>query len=573
MKLLVLDGNSIINRAFYAIRLLSTKEGLFTNGIFGFINILEKAMNDEKPDGVVVAFDLSAPTFRHEQYDKYKAQRKGMPDELALQMPLLKEILDKMDISRIELAGYEADDLIGTIAAKCETDGVECVILTGDRDDLQLVNEKTVCVLASTSFGRAESKRYTPELIQQEYGFEPANIVDMKALWGDTSDNIPGVRGVGEKTAKDLIKRFGTVEKIYDNIESTEIKESVRKKLVEGRDMAFMSKKLATICKNVPAQINLEDYIIKNPDYEALLALYTKLEFRTLAEKLRVKLEKEEKQNLAQAEIPEIITVGSLFELMGIAGEFKSIYIDFAYDMLCVYDGQKIYSILRENLCDDYENAVSLVFENDAEKTVFDIKSICNALKHYKVLSKNCTFDVLLAGYLLNPSAPGYSLIDLISTYVGTGYEDIPAQRAFALCAMRSAMQKKLDETGMSDLYKNIELPLAMVLFDMENTGFKLDREALLTWGENLKSESNEIAKLIYDLAGEEFNINSPKQLGEILFQKLKIPAGKKTKTGYRTDADTLEGLRLQYPIVELILKYRQISKLSSTYADGFLKV
>jgi len=571
MKILVVDGNSIINRAFYGIRLLSTKEGLFTNGIYGFLNILEKEITEEKPDGVVVAFDLKEPTFRHKQFENYKANRKGMPDELASQMPILKEILDKMDIARIELAGYEADDLIGTIVNKCEKEGVECIVITGDRDDLQLVSDKTVCKLATTSFGKSESKRYTPEKIIEEYGFKPELIIDMKALWGDPSDNIPGVAGVGEKTAKSLISSFGSIENIYENIDSPKIKDSVRKKLIEGKEMAFLSKELATICRNCPIDIDLDSFEIKNPDYEGLLEIYSKLEFRTFAEKLKNKMNTEGKKINIELSLPDIIELGSVFELESLLGNWDKIYIDYGRDYLSITAGVEIYKISAERFGNEFNKILEGILNSGAEIAIHDIKAFLR-LFDINIKNKIKIFDIMLAAYLLNPSSSSYSINSLKTEYLG-GIESSEDYNPFIIYKLAPILKNKLIEYNMLKLFEEIEMPLAFVLYDMEKVGFRVDKEGIMTMGDSLQKDINFLMKLIYELAGEEFNINSPKQLAHILYEKLHIPAGKKTKTGYRTDADTLEKLKGKYPIVELILKYRQLTKLNSTYVEGLSKV
>lgn len=555
MKLLVFDGNSIMNRAFYGIRMLSTKDGVFTNAIYGFVNILNREIETEKPDYIAVAFDLRAPTFRHKQYELYKANRKGMPDELAMQMPYIKEILSCKGIKTLEKEGYEADDIIGTLARQCDDNGCECVIITGDKDDLQLVSGNVTCKLTVTKGGKNETVSYTPEIFFEKYGFEPIKLIDLKALWGDTSDNIPGVAKIGEKTATELVSKYGTIEEIYENMDESDIKETLKARLKEGRDNAFLSKSLATIVKDVPLDTALEDLKPSLQNDSALLEIYTKLELRTFAEKIRMNPTKKEKTDFAVQ--CKHFTDDEAEEYCGVA------------DKLAVIVSDKVYISNGETVicCDSGKPLLNCA----AQLYVHDIKSFMT--RFGEIEQGRVRFDTMTAAYLLDPAASAYTPSGLAAEYLGINAAEQSACAA-KLFELSQVLDKKLEEYGMSKLYREIELPLSFVLYRMEKRGFKADSDALKSFGDKLDIEIKQLEKLIYDLSGEEFNINSPKQLGEVLFDKLQIPGGKKNKNGaYKTDADRLEKLAQKYPVVQLVLNYRQLSKLKSTYADGLLKV
>lgn len=551
MKLLALDGNSIINRAFYGIKLLTTKDGMYTNAVYGFINILNKLLESEKPDAVAVAFDLKAPTFRHKMYSEYKAGRKGMPEELASQMPLLKEWLDLAGFSRIECEGFEADDILGTLAAICEQEGDECVISTGDRDSLQLVSDKTRVLLAATKMGKAEIINYTKEALFEKYGLSPEEMIELKSIMGDSSDNIPGVMGIGEKGATDLISRFHSIDYIYENIETIDIKEGVRAKLIADKERAYLSRELGTICKTAPINKNLNEYLIK-PRKEELARFMTRLEFFSLMEKMGISSAsvqttidfEEEKKEIEVSSLP--ITSGKA-DILGFSA---------------VSDG-KVYKLDEDSLKEILENP-------NIEKRVYDYK---NLYKKYNEI-KSVKFDALLAGYICNPSASSYAVDRLAIEYSANipeikGEYDEEMKNACIFSSTCDRLEEELKRTKQTELFYNIELPLAKVLGSMELKGFLVDKEGLSALSKELGERIAIIENEIYSLVGYEFNLNSPKQLGVALFEKLGLPAKKKTKSGYSTNAEVLEELKYAHPAVSLLLEYRQLAKLKSTYADG----
>jgi len=556
MKLLLIDGNSIMNRAFYGIRALSTKDGVFTNAIFGFINILEKELANEKPDAAAVAFDLRAPTFRHKAYELYKANRKGMPDELAMQMPLIKEILGYMGISCLEKEGYEADDIIGTLSSICDKAGDECVIITGDKDDLQLVSDTVTCKLTVTKGGSNETVAYTPAVFFEKYGFEPKKLIDLKALWGDTSDNIPGVAKVGEKTATDLVSRFGTVEEIYENLDTLDIKDTLKARLIEGKESAFLSKSLATIMLDMPLDLSVSDLKIREKDTKNLLEIYTKLELRKFAAALM-------EETPCEAVLTECVSVMTEDEVANFVKNCQKVAVLVENDSVFASDGKKVIEFSS--------SLATPLLECETPLVLIGVKDFLGQIG--KIDESRVAFDILLAGYLLDPGASSYKAEGLALEYLGVNAPD-GASCALNMIKLAEVMGKKLEELGMTALYRDIELPLSFVLYNMEKRGVLADRQALETLGQSLEKSISELEKAIYDLSGEEFNINSPKQLGEVLFDKLGLPGGKKGKNGaYKTDADRLQKLAVNYPIVKLVLDYRQLAKLKSTYTDGLVKV
>lgn len=596
MKLMVLDGNSIVNRAFYGIRLLTTKDGTPTNGVYGFLMILQKLLTDEAPDAVCVAFDLPAPTFRHEQYEAYKAQRKGMPDELAVQLPVLKEVLDAMNLPRYELAGWEADDLIGTISKKCEDAGWECVIVTGDKDTLQLVSETTRVRHVKSRMGQTETTEYTPESFGEEYGFEPVKMIDLKALMGDSSDNIPGVAGIGEKTALDLVRRFGTVKEIYDKLDTLDVKDSVRNKLRDGREQAEMSYRLATICRDVPMEFSPEQNLRRAFDNDALYALFQKLEFAKLTDKFALKppaVQIASHRSRPQCVEKEIATVRDAEEMERklLAVPWAAVHADPGFGTVAVVtaDGTTVYIISRSFSV--FEEALRRVMRGDIKKAGHYIKDTQRLLLEMGIPSDGWIFDTALAAYLLAPTDSAYDLDRLTEQYAGyilrsgedddgqmTLYDNARQRKrliaeAAAITALKEALAPKLSSYGMDPLYYEIELPLCKVLAEMEHTGFYIDKNALLAYGDMLSEKIAALEKSIYELAGETFNINSPKQLSAILFDKLMLPAPKKTKTGYSTNIEVLEYLVGKHPVISLLIDYRELTKLKSTYADGLMKV
>ena len=607
MKLMVIDGNSIINRAFYGIRMLTTRDGTPTNAVYGFVNILLKLLEEEKPEALCVTFDRKAPTFRHLAYEGYKAQRKGMPDELAAQLPILKEVLEAMNIPRFEMDGWEADDLIGTIAARDSEQGWDTVVVTGDKDSLQLITERTTVKLVTTRMGQTTTRDMTPEAFREEYGFDPIHIVDLKALMGDSSDNIPGVKGIGEKTAMDLIQRFTSVDAIYEKLPDLEgVKPGALKKLAEGEADARMSYDLATIRTNAPLDFTPEAALRKGPNGPALYDLFLKLEFSKLIDKLALKAP----QGDAPAE-EETVTGSCTSEVVDSPAR--------AEELLCIWrqaesvdvlalPGLDVVAVewwetgrdsraalLQADLLEGYNEVLKALFAADIKKNTHDVKTLLSQLLEEGIEGEGFVFDTALAAYLLAPTDGSYELEKLGITYFNHEYpkakETYLAPDAFTpladraavlgallshcalIGALRETMAPRLEELGMHELYYGVELPLCPVLARMEQAGFLVDRKALAQFGEMLKGRIEADEQVIYDLAGESFNINSTQQLGRILFEKLGLPPVKKTKTGWSTNAEVLEKLRGQHPIVDAILEYRQYAKLNSTYVEGLGKV
>ena len=557
MKLLAIDGNSIINRAFYGIKLLTAKDGTYTNAVYGFINILNRLTELEKPDGVAVAFDLKAPTFRHKKYAEYKAGRKGMPEELAQQMPIMKEWLTLAGYTCIECETYEADDILGTLAALCEKSGNECVIATGDRDSLQLVSDTTRVLLAATKMGKPEIINYDKAALFERYGLTPHEMIELKSLMGDSSDNIPGVAGVGEKTATDLITRFHSIDNIYESLETLDIKESMRKKLEAGRESAYLSRELGTICREAPINTDISQYKIKPRNDAELARLMTRLEFFKLMEKMGLKpdnsgmqlsLDMSDKKSFKFIENADIKNKADIYiadgEIIAVSGDTVTV----------ISDGK------LEELLED----------GGIKKRVHDFK---NLSKKYPDIA-GVRFDTMLAAYLCNPSASSYATDRIIAEYApyepeieGETDEFIKNACLFSLAC--DTLENELEKTGQKKLFDEIELPLARVLGEMELCGFSADVNGLKALSSELDTRIKSLESEIYSLVGYEFNLNSPKQLGVALFEKLGLPAKKKTKSGYSTGAEVLEGLKNEHPAVSLLLNYRQLAKLKSTYADG----
>ena len=569
MKLVILDGNSIVNRAFYGIRQLSAPDGTPTNGVYGFLAILRKLIDAEKPDSLCVAFDLKAPTFRHKRYDGYKAQRKGMPEELAVQIPILKEVLDEMGILRLELEGYEADDLLGTVGKRCEASGWDCRIVTGDKDSFQLISDATHVCHVKSRMGQTETKEYTPELFREEYGFEPVRIIDLKALMGDSSDNIPGVPGVGEKTAMDLVQRYGTLQHIYDKLDELDIKEGVRKKLREGRESAELSYELATICTAVPIKFEPADALWHDNYKRGLYGLFKKLGFNKFIEKWGIEASQDtsgaaEISHMHRSDAPtydELCKAVKTAELIAVtAGE--------NLDSLEICDGKTVYTAHWSALGDDYDKLLRLVFSDGVKKVSHNVKELMSRLMAEGLPLDGFVYDTALAAYLLDATESDYDLHRVSMRYCGAELSG-----AEAIYRLKPVTEEKLKELQMDKLYYEIELPLCRVLAEMQDTGFMVDRMALSAFGDSLTGSIDALRNEIYKQAGGEFNINSPKQLGEVLFERLVLPAGKKTKTGWSTNADVLEKLRGKHPIIDMILDYRMLTKLKSTYADGLLKL
>ena len=557
MKLLAIDGNSIINRAFYGIKLLTAKDGTYTNAVYGFINILNRLTELEKPDGVAVAFDLKAPTFRHKKYAEYKAGRKGMPEELAQQMPIMKEWLTLAGYTCVECETYEADDILGTLAALCEKSGNECVIATGDRDSLQLVSDTTRVLLAATKMGKPEIINYDKAALFERYGLTPPEMIELKSLMGDSSDNIPGVAGVGEKTATDLITRFHSIDNIYESLETLDIKESVRKKLEAGRESAYLSRELGTICREAPINTDISQYKIKPRNDAELARLMTRLEFFKLMEKMGLKPDNSGMQLCLD---------------MSDKKSFKFIKNADIKNKADIYIAdEKIAAVSGDTVTVISDGKLEGLLEDDCiKKRVHDFK---NLSKKYPDIA-GVRFDTMLAAYLCNPSASSYATDRIIAEYApyepeieGEADEFIKNACLFSLAC--DTLENELEKTGQKKLFDEIELPLARVLGEMELCGFSADVNGLKALSSELDTRIKSLESEIYSLVGYEFNLNSPKQLGTALFEKLGLPAKKKTKSGYSTGAEVLEGLKNEHPAVSLLLNYRQLAKLKSTYADG----
>jgi len=559
--LLAIDGNSILNRAFYGIRMLTNHQGLCTNALFGMVNIIQKQLDALHPDYAAIAFDLHAPTFRHKMYDEYKAGRKPMPEELRMQMPYAKRLAQAMGLTVLELEGYEADDILGTLVNMADrTVDTQAYILTGDRDSLQLIDDRVRVLLA----GNADTVTYDRQAFFGKYGVDPSQYVDVKALMGDSSDHIPGVPGIGEKTGFSLIARFGSLDGVYQNIDDSSITKGVRTKLENGKDSAILSRALAQICREVPLTQTLEDIAYRGLIRSDARALFTELEFSGFLKRYELDREDEESPEPSHEREPLPFVSCSVAELPA-----RTIWaLDLATDgeVLLLCDGEQIYT------CQDTAEALQC-FLNDSSINFlcYDCKSLYERLTGRGIAFRNCAFDAMLAAYAIDAGGK-FELSSLVLGFLGEVYrETIPTiQYVFALHAPLTA---KLEETDQMRLLRDIEMPLAAVLADMELIGFKIDCDGIRNYGEQLDTLASELESRIYFAAGGEFNIKSTKQLAEVLFEKLGLPAGKKTKSGYSTNAEVLERLRPYHPIIDDILDYRQVTKLKSTYVDGLLKV
>ncbi len=603
MKLMVIDGNSIVNRAFYGVRPLTTRTGLHTNAVYGFVVTLQRLLEEEKPDALCVTFDRREPTFRHLEYEGYKAQRKGMPEELAQQMPVLKEVLDAMDIPRYELSGFEADDLIGTISRKSEGAGWECVVVTGDKDSLQLITDKTKVKLVSSRMGQTTTRDMTPESFREEYGFDPIHMVDLKALMGDASDNIPGVPGVGEKTAMALVQKYATVDAIYAAMPELDAKPGVIKKLDAGEESARMSHHLATIVTDAPMEFSPQD-ALRRPAKPELYDVFLKLEFSKLIEKMGLaetaQESEAEPQEFTGTCASEFVTDASRMEaLLEIFRQQEHVVCLTLPDLggVCVEWGtgsDSFAAIFLPDRLDCYNDFLRRFFAAaDIKKVSHEVKDLMRLLLSEGIQPAGFIFDTALGGYLLDATAAKYDLEQLGMTWFNTAFPKAKAylepdaftamgasaealgawmSHTALIDALYEAMLPKLRETGVEELYFTVEMPLCRVLADMELAGFRVDARMLQSFGETLSAAIAALEERIYSYAGR-FNINSPKQLGEVLFERLGLPAYKKTKTGYSTNAEVLDKLRGTHPIVEEVLEYRQYAKLKSTYVDGLLKV
>lgn len=547
MRILALDGNSIINRAFYGIRVLSTKDGVFTNAIYGFMNILLKLIENNNPDLIIAAFDLKAPTFRHKVYSDYKAGRKPMPEELRMQIPIMKDLLKAFGCAVLEKEGYEADDILGTIAKKCNDNGDTCVIATGDRDSLQLVSENVTVQLAATKAGAPEVRIYDVDKIKEEYGVTPTQMIEIKALQGDASDNIPGVAGVGPKTAGTLIQKFGTVENLYENIETADIRENLKNKLIADKDNAFLSKTLGTINCEVPIEIPNE---AKRND-EELKSHLIHLEMFKLLDKLNLDSETDSKSNSVSQQISV-----DLKEIDKVPDNSIILFFD---DKTFIKNDDRFFYTDNKDLTD-----VKSIITHDCKSLFHKIGGHCDV-----------AFDTMLAAYLINPDRKDYSLDRFTVEYsvneYGGEYSEIlnKLELVEKLC---NEFKAQIVDNNQEKLLYEIEIPLSYTLYMMENEGFMVDVDGINRFSEKLYEREKFLEQQIYDIIGYEFNLNSPKQLGVALFEKLGLPCSKKTKTGYSTNAEVLEGLKYESEAVEYLLEYRSVAKLKSTYCDGLIK-
>ena len=563
MKLLILDGNSVINRAFYGVKPLTNREGLFTHAIYGFLNILERMEKEEQPEAVCVAFDLHGPTFRHLKFDGYKATRHGMPEELAMQMPVMKDVLRAMNIPIYECQGWEADDVIGTIGRICSNNEWECVIVTGDRDSLQLIDENVHVKLVISKAGQTSAALYTEEKFREEYGFAPKKLIDLKALMGDSSDNIPGVAGVGPKTATDLLLKFGSLDGVYENIEDKCIRPKLREKLLNDKENAYLSYDLATIRPEAPIDFEPRDAIVQPYNRPALYALFQKLEFVRLIDKYGLRgAELEGNQKKASTKTESLPRLEQLPDRM----EHCAVYLA----------GDGSMGVACENgvyVLTPMEVQMGGVDFSDIRMIYHDSKTTMHRMDAMGIGAGSCLFDTALAAYDLNPSQSEYPVSKLATNFLGITVDDEDAAAcAEAMWNLRPVLEEELRNNGMEQLYQDIELPLCTVLYRMEKRGIAIDRSQLEQFGETLSRRIADCEEIIFSYSGEKFNINSTKQLGELLFDKLQLPPVKKTKTGYSTNADVLEKLKNKHPIIPAIMDYRMLTKLKSTYADGLIK-
>ncbi len=597
-KLLLIDGNSIINRAFYGImgsKMLMTEDGTYTNAVYGFLSILFKELDDIKPEYLVVAFDLKSPTHRHKMYDKYKANRHGMPEELAMQMPILKETLKAMNVCIIEKEGYEADDILGTLAKWGQKEELEVTVLTGDRDSFQLIDKNIKVRIPRTKMGKTETEDYTVEKIEEEYGLEPLDLIEVKGLMGDTSDNIPGVPGVGEKTALNLIKQYKSIDEVYNHID--EQKGKLKEKLSENKDLAYLSRTLGTIDINAPIEKDLGAFQVEEWNKPEVLEIFKKLKFNRFIDRFALQenigaTSFSDSQINTEIEHEKIVDKTKLAELKQEIQENKVIYYYLTEEKFIIYSP-------KTNKCFSIENIQDF-------KDIFEDKNILKCSYKQKeefiilwnkcIEAKNLMFDIAIAGYILNSNINKYTIEYLANEYINfdiaeylsntekTGVEQItlfdnaeePKEDktyiyAYAIYKLYNVLTQKMKEAGSIDLFNKIEMPLTEVLASMQYEGIYIDKQELLDFGKELQEKIDILTQEIYELTGEEFNINSTKQLGEILFEKLKLTVKKKTKTGYSTDVDVLEKIKYEHPVIEKILEYRQLQKLNSTYVEGLI--
>lgn len=616
-KLVLIDGNSIINRAFYGImnsNMLRTEDGIYTNAIYGFLAIMFKILEDIDPQYIAVAFDLKAPTHRHKMYDQYKATRKGMPDELASQMPILKDILRAMNIKIIEQEGYEADDILGTLAKWGEGQGLAVTILTGDRDSFQLASENITIRIPRTKMGKTETEDFNKDKIIETYGVEPIKLIEVKGLMGDTSDNIPGVYGIGEKTAINLIKEYGTIEELYKRLDNNTdtIKGKARQNLIDNKEMAFLSRTLGTIDINAPIEKDLES--IKNAEWDndKVLEIFKKLRFNRFIE--RFNLKSEDTNSSVNNELEEFkyeeISDDKLNELIEELKKSKKMYYYISKEPVNnenliinkQISGIAIYSSKNDEVyyIKDIKKILELFENSEIGKYGYKQKEDYVLLKQLGIKPNSFVFDIEIAGYLLNSTTNKYNINYLSLEYLNFDIDeylnkfnieenkqqmqinmfDSMAEKtkeineldciyANLVYKLSSAMEKEMEKVNMLELFNTIEMPLVEILSEMQYEGMTINREELIAFGNELQNNINELTKQIHELCGEEFNINSTKQLGEVLFDKMKLTAVKKTKTGYSTDVDVLEKIKHEHPVIEKILEYRQITKLYTTYVEG----
>lgn len=597
-KLLLIDGNSIINRAFYGImgsKMLMTEDGTYTNAVYGFLSILFKELDDIKPEYLVVAFDLKAPTHRHKMYDKYKANRHGMPEELAMQMPILKETLKAMNICIIEKEGYEADDILGTLAKWGQKEELEVTVLTGDRDSFQLIDKNIKVRIPRTKMGKTETEDYTVEKIEEEYGLEPLDLIEVKGLMGDASDNIPGVPGVGEKTALNLIKQYKSIDEVYNHID--EQKGKLKEKLSENKDLAYLSRTLGTIDINAPIEKDLGAFQVEEWNKPEVLEIFKKLKFNRFIDRFALQenvgaTSFSDSQINTEIEHEKIVDKTKLAELKQEIQENKVIYYYLTEEKFIIYSP-------KTNKCFSIENIQDFkdIFEDkNILKCSYKQKEEFIILWNKGIEAKNLMFDIAIAGYILNSNINKYTIEYLANEYINfdiaeylsntekteaeqiTLFDNVEQPKedktyiyAYTIYKLYNVLTQKMEEAGSIDLFNKIEMPLTEVLASMQYEGIYIDKQELLDFGKELQEKIDILTQEIYELTGEEFNINSTKQLGEILFEKLKLTAKKKTKTGYSTDVDVLEKIKYEHPVIEKILEYRQLQKLNSTYVEGLI--
>ena len=620
-KLVLIDGNSIANRAFYGImgsKMLTTSDGKFTNAVYGFLAILFKILEDIKPEYMVVAFDLKAPTARHKLYEGYKANRHGMPNELAEQMPIIKQVLRAMNIDIIEKEGYEADDILGTLAKYGEKEGLQVTILSGDRDTFQLVSDNIKIRIPRTKMGKTEVEDFDKEKIKEVYGLEPRQLIEVKALQGDTSDNIPGVPGIGEKTALSLIQKYKNIDELYSKIEKNEddLKGKQREKIIENKELAYLSKTLGTINLEVPIEETLEKFKVKEWNKQAVLEIFKELKFNRYIERFGLQGEETDKDkpkelynivedcNLEELELKITKNKICFFNISTEKIEDKEKIIQEEIIAISIYmqEENKVYYIKKE--INEFRDFIKKIFENEEiEKYGFNLTKTYILLKQENIEMKNIKYDIEVAAYILNPTQNKYTIQGLAEEYLNLeieeylksfGIEEKQNEQlnlfdmqetnkdeqennnkyeetiiAYCINKLYNVTMKKLEEINAKELFENIDMPTVEVLSSMQWNGMRVDEKELDRYGIEIKEKLDLLTSEIYELAGEEFNINSPKQLGEILFDKLKLPVVKKNKSGYSTDVDVLEKLRVEHPIIEKLLEYRQVMKLNSTYVEG----